>query len=75
MKCEICKTIAKLGLDQSAHDLWMCSDAQEHPASAKGVRAYVEHIRRQITVFWILKKRQHRAWTMTHHQRLVTLGL
>ena len=28
MKCEICKTIEKLGLDPATHDPWMCADSK-----------------------------------------------
>lgn len=33
MKCEICNTIERLGLDRSAHDLWFCC---EHEQQASG---------------------------------------
>jgi len=32
MECEICRTIERLGLEPSAHDLWVCTDQQQAPA-------------------------------------------
>jgi hypothetical protein len=28
MKCEICRLLNKLGIPQSAHDLWFCPDKE-----------------------------------------------
>jgi hypothetical protein len=75
MKCEICKTIEKLGLDPAAHDLWVCSNEVTHRIAMQSVKAYVEQLKRQADAFWILKKRQRRAWMMAHQQHFVTLGL
>jgi len=33
MKCEICRLINKLGIPQSAHDLWFCPDKQRKLAA------------------------------------------
>ena len=43
MKCEICNAIERLGLDSSAHDLWVCSDAR--PAGKPSI------IRRLVNIF------------------------
>lgn len=32
MECEICRTIERLGLDPSAHDLWVCTNHRQAPA-------------------------------------------
>lgn len=33
MKCEICRLINKLGIPQSAHDLWFCADKERKVAA------------------------------------------
>jgi DNA topoisomerase IB len=33
MKCEICRLINKLGIPQSAHDLWFCPDKERKVAA------------------------------------------
>lgn len=38
MECEICRTIERLGLDRSAHDLWFCTDPQPTARAALGAR-------------------------------------
>jgi hypothetical protein len=43
MKCEICKTIERLGLDPSTHEMWFCADSQPTPAKIP-LAARVEHI-------------------------------
>lgn len=73
MKCEICKTIEKLGLDESAHDLWFCNDAQCKRAAQ--VRPYLEQFRRELSAFLILKWRQRRNWALAHQRHFLTLGI
>ncbi|HKD79275.1 MAG TPA: hypothetical protein VKH81_06240 [Candidatus Angelobacter sp.] len=68
MKCEICKTIERLGLDDSAHDLWYCPDASPARTAIRHCRSYLQQITRPIALF----TRAYRIWA---HQRLVTLGL
>jgi hypothetical protein len=76
MKCEICKTIAKLGLDESVHDLWYCADAQTRKAVLRRARPEMEQWVREACAFFLLKWRQRRRWTLAHPRpRLVTLGI
>jgi hypothetical protein len=72
MKCEICKTIARLGLEDSAHDLWYCADAGPAKTALRRSRSYLQQVGRQIGTFARLHTRHYRAWA---NQRLVTLGL
>jgi hypothetical protein len=74
MKCEICKTIERLGLDDSAHDLWYCSDAGAAKTALRRGRDYLHHMGQQVRHFALLHTRHYRSWIMAHH-RLVTLGL
>ena len=74
MKCEICKTIARLGLEESAHDLWYCSDVGAARTAMRRGRSYLHQVGRQFRHFARLHTRHYRSWIMAH-QRLVTLGL
>lgn len=74
MKCEICKTIERLGLDASAHDLWYCADAAAARTASPRSRGYLQEIGHQIRLFARVNARAYRAWVWAH-QRLITLGL
>jgi hypothetical protein len=72
MKCEICKTIERLGLDNSAHDLWYCADA---PAGQFSL-GHVKRFGRKVRAFFLMKHREVRAWGLAYHRpRLVSLGI
>jgi hypothetical protein len=72
MKCEICKTIARLELDDSAHDLWYCADAPTGQFSL----AHIKRFGRKVRAFFLLKQRQRRSWGLAHYRpRLVSLGI
>jgi hypothetical protein len=43
MKCEICKTIERLGLDPSAHELWFCSERYSVPLKVP-LAARIAHV-------------------------------
>lgn len=45
MKCEICRTIEKFGLDPAAHDMWHCADN-------KSPRLMIEKAHVAIHHFW-----------------------
>lgn len=76
MKCEICKTIARLGLEDSAHDLWYCADAQAKKAQLRHVRTELEQLVRGLGALLLMKWRQRRQACAAHRrQRLVTLGI
>jgi hypothetical protein len=76
MKCEICKTIERLGLEDSAHDLWYCSDAGVTKTTLRRSRGYLQHLGRQVRRFARLHTRHYRSWIVAHYRPLlVTLGL
>jgi hypothetical protein len=43
MKCEICKAIRKFGLDESAHDMWVCADVKSPREILEKTRVQVHH--------------------------------
>jgi len=76
MKCEICRTIERLGLEASAHDLWYCVDAEAKKAALRRERPELEKLLREAGAFLLVKWRQRRSWTLAHlRPRLVTLGI
>ncbi|PYP85543.1 MAG: hypothetical protein DMG65_20660 [Candidatus Angelobacter sp. Gp1-AA117] len=76
MNCEICRTIERLGLEESAHDLWYCADAQPTKPTLRRERAEAEQFLRQMCAFFLLKWRHRRNWVIAHYRpRLVTLGI
>jgi hypothetical protein len=76
MKCDVCKAIARLGLDESAHDLWHCADAGLVKTATRESRSYVREIGRRIQGFARSHSRYYRMWTLAYQRRaLVTLGL
>jgi hypothetical protein len=73
MGCEICKTIARLGLDDSAHDLWHCADPQAGTL-LRQARPELKQFLRELCAFFLLQRR--RTCELVHRrQRLVTLGI
>lgn len=66
MKCEICDTIERLGLDPSAHELWFCSAVQPAPAK-QSLRATLEILALKAAVL-------HRFATEVLIQRLAQLA-
>jgi hypothetical protein len=78
MKCEICKTIERLGLDDSAHDLWHCADASANAEtlSPQRAHAHLKQFGRKVRAFFLMKQRQRRSWVLAHYRpRLVSLGI
>lgn len=76
MKCEICKTIERLGLDESAHDLWHCADAGAAKMAARKSRNYLQEMGQQIQHFARSHSRFYRLAMMAYHRSaLITLGL
>ena len=43
MKCEVCKAIKKLGLDESAHDLWLCADQKSPKEILEKAHVAIHH--------------------------------
>lgn len=75
MKCEICKTIERLGLDSSAHDLWYCADGRTNKFSVAGAQLKLKLAIRSLHAFFLVKRRQG-ARSLAHYRpRLVTLGI
>jgi hypothetical protein len=76
MKCEICRAIETLGLDESAHDLWHCSDAGVVKTATRKSKNYLQEIGQRAQHFVRSNSRYYRMWQMAYHRRaLVTLGL
>jgi len=76
MNCEICRTIERLGLEKSAHDLWYCADKQPAKATLRRERPEAEQFVRELCAFFLLKWRHRRNWVIAHYRpRLVTLGI
>jgi hypothetical protein len=76
MKCEICRAIEALGLDESAHDLWYCADAGVVKTAARRSKSYLQQIGEAVQHFARSHSRYYRMWMMAYHRRpLVTLGL
>lgn len=76
MKCEICKAIESLGLDDSAHNLWYCADAGMVKMATRKSRNFLQEIGHRIEHFARSHSRYYRIATLAYHRRaLVTLGL
>jgi hypothetical protein len=76
MKCEVCKTIARLGLDDSAHDLWYCTDAGVAKTTVRRSRSFLQHIQHRASTFARSHSRHYRMLAMAYRRRsLVTLGI
>ncbi len=76
MKCEICRAIETLGLDESAHDLWHCANAGVVKTAARRSKSYLQQLSETVQRFARSHSRYYRMWVMTYHRRaLVTLGL
>ena len=74
MKCEICKTIAKLGLDESAHELWVCADARSARIAFRKLQVSAHHfcceLKASLAARW-----QSAAYMPCQRAHYVTLGL
>jgi hypothetical protein len=76
MKCDVCRAIERLGLDESAHDLWHCAEAGLVKTATRESRSYLREIGRRVQNFARSHSRYYRVATMAYHRRaLVTLGL
>ena len=75
MKCEICRTIERLGLEESAHDLWYCADAHAGKAFAHVWEQRIQHFTLMISS-WFSFPTVTRFWALLQErQHYVTLGL
>ncbi len=76
MKCDVCKAIERLGLDESAHELWHCADAGLVKTATRKSRNYLHETGQRIQHFVRSHSRYYRMWMMAYHRRaLVTLEL
>lgn len=76
MKCEICKAIERLGLDESAHDLWHCADASVVKMATRKSRNSLQELGARIQHFARSHSRFYRLAMMAYHRSaLITLGL
>jgi hypothetical protein len=74
MKCEICKAIKKLGLDESAHDLWVCADVKSPREILEKAHVAIHHRWHELSES--VSARWEAAEYMPHQQaHYVTLGL
>jgi hypothetical protein len=74
MKCEICKTIEKMGLDPEAHDLWMCADARSPQLAFRKAQISIHHFCSEVGASVAAKWRQA-GYTLHQRAHYVTLGL
>jgi hypothetical protein len=74
MKCEICKTIEKLGLDPKAHELWACADAMSPRLALKKAQASIHRFFLHVGVFFQAKW-HHAGHALDQRAHYVTLGL
>jgi hypothetical protein len=77
MKCEICRTIERLGLEESAHELWYCADARPKKIVALN-RVWEQRIQHfTLTISsWFSFPTVTRFRALLHErQHYVTLGL
>ena len=74
MKCEICKTIEKLGLDPATHKPWICADAKSPRLVFKKAQVAVHHFYQGLSALFQAKRHHagHRLWQRAQY---VTLGL
>jgi hypothetical protein len=74
MKCEICKTIEKLGLDPATHELWACADAKSARLAFRKVQIAIHRFSQEVSAFFRTKWQHtgHRLYQRAHY---VTLGL
>src|SRR5215469_3703414 len=69
MKCEICKTIERLGLDDSAHDLWHCADAGLVRTTVRQSRGFLYQVGTQVRGFFRSHCPHYRMLAMAFHRR------
>jgi hypothetical protein len=74
MKCEICKTIDKLGLDPAAHELWSCADSKSPRLALRRARVSIHHFCLEVTA---VLQAKWRVASCFPYQRahFLTLGL
>jgi hypothetical protein len=74
MKCEICKTIEKLGLDPATHELWACADSKSPRLFLRKVQVSIHHFCQEMNAL-LHTKWQHAGYKLLQRAQYVTLGL
>jgi len=74
MKCEICKTIEKLGLDPATHEQWMCADAKSPRLVLRKTQVSIHHFWQEVSAL-LQAKWQHAGHRLYQRMHYVTLGL
>ena len=74
MKCEICKTIEKLGLDPATHDPWMCADSKSPRLAFKKAQVAIHHLYHEVSALFQMKW-HHTGHKMWQRAQYLTLGL
>jgi hypothetical protein len=74
MKCEICKTIEKLGLDPAVHEKWACADSKSPWLVLRKAYISIHRAYLQVGAFFQAKW-QHAGHVLHQRAHYVTLGL
>jgi hypothetical protein len=74
MKCEICKTIERLGLAPKTHEMWACADSHSPRLLLRKVQIAVHHFCVETSAF-LQAKWQHAGYALYRRAQYVTLGL
>lgn len=74
MKCEICRTIEKLGLDPGTHELWVCEDAMSPRLFLKKAQVAIHHFCQEAKLFFQTKW-EHAGYMPYQRAHYLTLGL
>ena len=74
MKCEICKTIEKLGRDPKAHEIWACADSHSPQFILRKAQIAVHHFCVAASGYFQTKC-QHAGHALYRRAQYVTLGL
>ena len=74
MKCEICKTIEKLGLDPATHELWACADSKSARLVLRKAQVSIHHFWHEMNAL-LHEKWHHAGYRLMQRAHYVTLGL
>jgi len=74
MKCEICKTIEKLGLAPATHEPWVCADSWSARQAFRSAQVSIHHYFHGLGDR-LHAKCQHAGQALYRRAQYVTLGL
>jgi hypothetical protein len=74
MKCEICKTIERMGLDPKTHEMWACADSHSPRLALKKMQIAVHHFCAEASARF-REKWQYAGNVLYRRAQYVTLGL